>query len=80
MKELICDLKKILPQTVIWAGGPEVSYDAEKFLQELPEVTGVMCGEGEQTFLELVQHYVHEKRRMHWLILRELCFKKTGRL
>ena len=80
VKELICDLKKILPQTVIWAGGPEVSYDAEKFLQELPEVTGVMCGEGEQTFLELVQHYVHEKEEDALADIKGIVFQKNGEI
>ena len=63
VKELICDLKKILPKTIIWAGGPEVSYDAENFLKEMSEVTGVMCGEGEETFLELVKHYADEENK-----------------
>ena len=80
VKELICDLKKILPQTVIWAGGPEVSYDAEKFLQELPEVTGVMCGEGEETFLELVQHYVHEKEEDALADIKGIVFQKNGEI
>ena len=80
VKELICDLKKILPQTVIWAGGPEVAYDAEKFLQELPEVTGVMCGEGEQTFLELVQHYVHEKEEDALADIKGIVFQKNGEI
>lgn len=57
IKELIQDLKKILPETRIWVGGPEVSYDAERFLKEMPQVTGVMCGEGEATFLEVVKSY-----------------------
>ena len=35
---------KILPETAFWAGGPEVSYDAEKFLTEMPEMTGVIGG------------------------------------
>lgn len=58
VKELIRDAKKILPDTVIWAGGPEVSYDAEQFLEKMPQVFGVMCGEGEETFRELTQYYV----------------------
>ena len=29
VQELIRDLKKVLPQTEIWLGGPEVSYRAE---------------------------------------------------
>lgn len=57
IRELIRDLKKILPETRIWVGGPEVSYDAERFLKEMPQVTGVMCGEGEATFLEVVKSY-----------------------
>lgn len=62
IKELIRNVKKILPDTVIWAGGPEVSYDAEQFLEEMPEVFGVMCGEGEETFRELTQYYVNLER------------------
>lgn len=57
VRELICDLKKILPKTRIWVGGPEVSYDAENFLKEMPQVTGVICGEGEETFGEVVRAY-----------------------
>ena len=57
VKELMQDLKKILPEVPFWAGGPEVSYDAEEFLQKNPAFYGVMLGEGEETFLELVRHY-----------------------
>ncbi len=58
VKELMADLAKILPDADFWAGGPEVSYDAEKFLSENPEFTGVMVGEGEETFQELSGYYV----------------------
>ena len=60
VKELMADLTKILPDADFWAGGPEVSYDAEKFLAENPEFTGVMVGEGEETFLELSGHYIEQ--------------------
>ncbi|RGW21824.1 DUF4080 domain-containing protein [Ruminococcus sp. AF13-28] len=60
VKELMADLMKILPDADFWAGGPEVSYDAEKFLAENPEFTGVMVGEGEETFLELSGHYIEQ--------------------
>ena len=60
VKELMADLIKILPGADFWAGGPEVSYDAEKFLSENPEFTGVMVGEGEETFLELSGHYIEQ--------------------
>ena len=63
VKELIRDIHKILPDTIIWTGGPEVSYDPENFLQEMPEVFGVMLGEGEETFRKLVEYYVTQKRK-----------------
>lgn len=60
VEELIREVKKIFPMLPIWVGGPEVSYDAQDVLKRLPEVTGVMFGEGEETFLELLKHYHKE--------------------
>ena len=56
--EIVRDMKKVLPETEIWLGGPEVSYDAKKILEREPDVRGVMRGEGELTFTELVQEYL----------------------
>ena len=56
-EEIIEDIKKILPKVTIWAGGPEVSYDAPKFLKRHPEVDGIMCAEGEKTLAELISYY-----------------------
>ena len=80
VKELIRDLKKILPKTIIWAGGPEVSYDAEKFLQEMWEVTGVICGEGEDTFLELVKHYVNGEKENGLSDIKGIVFRRNGEI
>lgn len=55
VKELIHDLKKVLPQVRIWLGGPEASYDAVHLMDELPEVELIMQGEGEETFTRLVE-------------------------
>lgn len=57
VEELIQEIKKVLSGVIIWVGGPEVSYDAPDVLMRLPELTGVMKGEGEETFLELLQYY-----------------------
>lgn len=57
VKALTADLHKILPETEIWAGGPEVSYDTEEFLNDQPQMRGVMTGEGEKTFAEVVRTY-----------------------
>ena len=61
VKELVTDLKKILPDADFWAGGPEVSYDAEQFLKQNPAFFGVMVGEGEETFQELAGYYIERK-------------------
>ncbi len=58
VQELIPDLHRLLPDMAIWAGGPEVSYDAKGFLSKYPMVTGVMRGEGEGTFRELCGYYL----------------------
>lgn len=61
VKELVSDLKKILPHVDFWAGGPEVSYDAVEFLKKNPAFFGVMVGEGEETFHELAGYYIERK-------------------
>ncbi|MBP3593174.1 MAG: B12-binding domain-containing radical SAM protein [Lachnospiraceae bacterium] len=60
IKAVIKDYKKIRPQCEIWLGGPEVSYRAEELLAELPEVRGVMVGEGEEIFAKLAKAYREE--------------------
>lgn len=52
--EVARELKKVSPEISIWVGGPEVSYDGEKLLAEQDFLAGVMIGEGEETFAELV--------------------------
>ncbi|MBP3489300.1 MAG: B12-binding domain-containing radical SAM protein [Roseburia sp.] len=60
VEELSCEYHKLCPGVPVWAGGPEVSYETESFLKEHPEMTGVMIGEGEQTFLELCEYYAQK--------------------
>lgn len=57
VEELVRELGKLMPDLVIWLGGPEVSYDARDVLCRLPMVRGVMKGEGEETFAELCKIY-----------------------
>lgn len=74
VKELMADLIKILPGADFWAGGPEVSYYAEKFLTENSEFKGVMVGEGEETFKELAGHYV-EKNPQDLKNMTGICYR-----
>jgi radical SAM superfamily enzyme YgiQ (UPF0313 family) len=61
---ITAELKKVSPGIKIWLGGPEVTYDAMQCLEKHPELDGIMLGEGEQTFLELVVHYAYGSRNM----------------
>lgn len=54
---IIPNLHKVLPNADIWAGGPEVSYDAPEVMQRW-QLRGVMVGTGEGIFRHLVSSYV----------------------
>ncbi|HKM35205.1 MAG TPA: B12-binding domain-containing radical SAM protein [Lachnospiraceae bacterium] len=58
IQDIVIELHKLLPEVPIWLGGPEVSFDAEEILIHYPVLTGIMIGEGEETFAELLQYYV----------------------
>ena len=60
IREILAELPKLLPNTEIWLGGPEVTYDGPGLLKEFPQVTGIMVGEGEVTFRELLEQYLWE--------------------
>ncbi len=65
--ELVRDLPKVLPDVEIWLGGPEVSYDAARILEEEPNVFGIMMGEGEETFKKVIRCYLNRQRgREDW--------------
>ena len=57
--ELTAECRKVMPGVPIWLGGPEVSYDAEQYLRAHPEVDGILCGEGEESFRRLGECYVN---------------------
>lgn len=60
VSSLVSEFHKLMPGVPIWLGGPEVSFDAGKILENKKEVTGIMIGEGEETFLHLLKHYLKE--------------------
>jgi anaerobic magnesium-protoporphyrin IX monomethyl ester cyclase len=47
-------IKKINPEIKIIAGGPEVTYDVQEWMQEVLEFDFIVIGEGEQTFRQLL--------------------------
>lgn len=63
IQDILTELPKILPDMPIWLGGPEVSYEAASILEQYPRITGIMVGEGEATFRELLELYVNRSTR-----------------
>lgn len=59
--EIAREIKKLLPGTAIWLGGPEVSYDAQRLLRTYPFLAGIIIGEGEETFLALLRRYLQKR-------------------
>ncbi|MDD3219741.1 MAG: B12-binding domain-containing radical SAM protein [Lachnospiraceae bacterium] len=73
VNQLTTILHQIMPQIPIWLGGPEVSFDPEQELRNMPQITGILVGEGEQTFCELTEYYVCDKLKLdsiHGLVYR----------
>ena len=58
VQELLVEIPKLMPQVKLWLGGPEVSYDEDVIMRKMPWLAGIMVGEGEGTFKELLEHYV----------------------
>lgn len=76
--QLVVELKKVQPMAKIWFGGPEVSYDAKECLQSLKVLDGIVVGEGEQTFLELMEYYVDQKKELE--DIPGIAFRKNAKI
>ncbi|MEG2775116.1 MAG: B12-binding domain-containing radical SAM protein [Acetivibrio sp.] len=76
VEEVGRELKKVLPGVPIWVGGPEVSYNPRQQMEEKPWLEGVMVGEGEETFSQLVKHYIEKKEEI-WEISGLYCRKEN---
>lgn len=61
VQEIITELSKLLPGTKIYLGGPEVSFTTRQILSQFPFLSGIMEGEGEETFLKLCKFYAAQE-------------------
>lgn len=68
------EFHKLCPDVPIWVGGPEVSYEVEAFLKKHPEITGIMMGEGEETFRELCAYYSSKRERQALESIRGIAY------
>mgnify|MGYP001154685304 CR=1 FL=1 len=76
IRKVACEIHKILPGCMIWYGGPEVSYNGENVLQEDIWADGVMEGEGEQSFYEILCCFQKEGRRGEYGQIAGLVWRK----
>ncbi len=81
VRSIIADYKKICPETHIWVGGPEVSYNVKQVLRENPSVDYVMYGEGEETFKNVMDIYDDEGLALDRLsAVNGIAFRKNGEI
>ncbi|RRJ64420.1 DUF4080 domain-containing protein [Paenibacillus oralis] len=59
-------LKKVLPETTVVLGGPEVSYDSQHWMERVREVDFIVMGDGEETFHHLLQELAGA-RKFHFV-------------
>ena len=81
LMDIVGEFHKLMPGVPIWLGGPEVSFAARQILDEKKEVTGIMIGEGEETFLHLLKHYLKEDGygelgQIQGIVIREYEYKE----
>ncbi len=58
VKTMAETLRLVMPDVPMWFGGPEVTYDAQRWLEdEAPYADGVIMGEGEATFAALLNNF-----------------------
>lgn len=58
VQKVAAELHKLFCHVPIWLGGPEVSFDTKWQMQRFPDITGIMYGEGERTFSDLIGAYM----------------------
>jgi len=75
---IIKNLRKVQPQVKIWVGGPEVSYYPKDYLLIYNELDGIVIGEGEQTFYELVRYYLEDAQTLD--NINGIAFRDSARL
>lgn len=59
-------VKKVLPETHIVLGGPEVSYDTQYWMERVSGVDFIVMGDGEETLHHLLQE-IEGDRKFHFV-------------
>ena len=73
VQEVMTELHKLMPKVPIYLGGPEVSFTSREIMEQYPFLSGIMIGEGEETFLELCRAYF---RGEEYPVLAGICIRE----
>jgi radical SAM superfamily enzyme YgiQ (UPF0313 family) len=70
-------IKRYSPETRVVFGGPHVSFVAHQVLEQLPYVDAIVVGEGEETFVSMMQRFdvtMKAWREIPGVVLRDSLF------
>ena len=76
IENVISSIKKILPNTVIVLGGPEVSYGYKEHLEKNADF--VVVGEGEATIKELIEYFIYSDLKIEGI--KGIAYKKNNEI
>lgn len=71
-------LKIVNPKLKIILGGPEVSFDGEKILENNSFIDFIVYGEGEETFKELMDRLIHNNE--DYMDIKGLIYSQDNRI
>ncbi len=80
VKEIVATARQILPDALIVAGGPNVTFDNEN-LQRNPDIDILVEGEGEEIFYDIVSLFVSKGKRTLMLrlpLIEGVMYKREG--
>lgn len=60
------EIRKVLKESIIILGGPEVSYNPEEIMKENPEIDGIIIGEGEKILLNYLTRDINEVKGIYY--------------
>ncbi len=76
--EISKKLKESNPNVVIIFGGPQVPDRIEGFLKQYPFIDAVVHGEGEQTFVDILELGLDKAIERNWLSIQSVSYIKDG--
>lgn len=74
--KIVKELKKIMKNVKIYLGGPEVSYNSKKIMEEIKEIDGIISGSGEFSFLSLLKEGEKNTQGLYYRVENEVIYNE----